>query len=318
MPTTESKIGYVAERLGPHTAKTAEGYLVCLHVTVARSGTQIYDAGELGETDLAGQTVRVYRPASEVSSRAFLSSLNGKSITLRHPGPFLNSLNNRTYDKGVALNPIAKFLPNGECTVECDLIVKDQSLIDMIAAKLVREISLTYHYELAEEKGRLIMRNLRANSIAIVERGRANQHVEPGFPRAVIKDGASARSLSTDGRIDSMAAMVAKIRERVENSPQPVRAKDALRYKGDRNEASLSDLATELASDADSDGGDYGKAMSGFLGKPVIRATEEYRQRQIERTHDAASRRATDGTADDEAAASFESTCRARFSEGQR
>jgi len=115
-----------------------------------------------------------------------------------------------------------------------------------------------------------------------------------------------------------MAAMVAKIRERVENSPQPVRAKDALRYKGDRNEASLSDLATELASDADSDGGDYGKAMSGFLGKPVIRATEEYRQRQIERTHDAASRRATDGTADDEAAASFESTCRARFSEGQR
>ena len=39
---------YFAERLSPHMAESAEGYLICRGVPVARSGTQMYLPAELG------------------------------------------------------------------------------------------------------------------------------------------------------------------------------------------------------------------------------------------------------------------------------
>lgn len=60
----------------------------------------------------------------------------------------------------------------GNVTVEADLHCKDQSIIDQIENGK-RQVSCGYLYELSNENGRLVMRHLKANHVAVVERARA-------------------------------------------------------------------------------------------------------------------------------------------------
>jgi len=75
---------YFAEKLSPNMARSAEGYLICRNVPVARVGVQEYLTGELG-LPFSPHRVPVHRLPEEVFSPACIASFEGKPVTEDHP-----------------------------------------------------------------------------------------------------------------------------------------------------------------------------------------------------------------------------------------
>ena len=173
---------YYASRISDHIRKREpEGYLFCVDVPIARSGTQEYARDEIGQD--GDELVKLYRPEEEVFSKATMASFDGMPVTNDHPdGP-----------DGVNVDNV-NFLAKGHCQnvrrgtgkdrdlLIADLVITDQATIDDILNGK-REISCGYTYELCEEDGKFYQRQIRGNHIAIVDKGRAG-------PRVCIKDSA--------------------------------------------------------------------------------------------------------------------------------
>ena len=147
-----------------------EGYLLCLNVPVARSGTQEYLPEELG-LPAGGEAIPVYRPEEEVFSPECMASFEGMIVTNDHPREGVNAENTHS-DLLLA-----------------DLIITDPDLIRQIMEEGKREISCGYTYELREEDGRYIQRKIRGNHVAVVDAGRAG-------PRVSIRDRKSVPDFS--------------------------------------------------------------------------------------------------------------------------
>ncbi len=162
-----------------------EGYLLCLNVPVARSGTQEYWPEELGVMQTGnGMTRRdgmvpVYRPEEEVFATETMASFEGMPVTNDHPRDGVDIENIRRVQAGHAHN-IRRGLGEESDLLLADLIITDPGLIDAILQGK-REISCGYTYELHEENGQYIQRKIRGNHIAVVDAGRAG-------PRVSIKD----------------------------------------------------------------------------------------------------------------------------------
>ena len=95
---------YYGTRLSENISRREpEGYLLCLNVPVARSGTQEYRPDELslppGEA-----LVPVYRPEEEVFSPQAVASFEGMPVTNNHPPEGVDIRNIRALQKGHAHN----------------------------------------------------------------------------------------------------------------------------------------------------------------------------------------------------------------------
>ena len=167
---------YYADRISDNIHKREpEGYLICVNVPIARSGTQQYLQDEIGHTGEGYATV--YRPEDEVFSQATMASFEGMPVTNDHPDS----------EDGVTADNIS-FLQKGHCQnvrrgtgkdrdlLIADLLITDpQTIQDVLDGK--REISCGYNYVMDEENGRLTQRQIRGNHIAIVDKGRAGKRV---------------------------------------------------------------------------------------------------------------------------------------------
>jgi hypothetical protein len=174
-------------------AKTPEGYLICRNVILARTATkipQIYKASELGNSG-SEQRIPVWRPESEVLSKSFLASLEGKPVCKNHPPGFLTPANVNTYMCGVVMNTREGPTIEGERTVEADLLIYDRALIDEILSGRLRELSVGYDTCYVEEPhgDGLMQTQLSANHVACVAAARAG-------PLARIMDSDSDRATS--------------------------------------------------------------------------------------------------------------------------
>ena len=167
---------YFAERISDNISRREpEGYLICLNVPIARSGTQQYLQDEIGQS--GDKAVTVYRPEEEVFSKATMASFEGMPVTNDHPDS----------EEGVTVDN-AQYLAKGHCQnvrrgtgkdkdlLIADLVITDQNTIDDILNGK-REISCGYNYELHEEDGKLVQRQIHGNHIAIVDKGRAGKRV---------------------------------------------------------------------------------------------------------------------------------------------
>ena len=186
---------YYGTRLSENISRREpEGYLLCLNVPVARTGTQEYLPGELGLTDAqcavhrarssaaAGNgTVSVYRPEEEVFSPETMASFEGMPVTNDHPAEGVDTSNIRALQKGHAHN-VRRGTGAESDLLLADLIITDPALIAAILEEGKREISCGYTYELCEENGRYVQRRIRGNHVAVVDAGRAGSRVS-------IKDG---------------------------------------------------------------------------------------------------------------------------------
>ena len=221
---------YYGNRLSENISRREpEGYLLCLNVPVARTGTQDYLPEELGLAPGSfsfatgpGGLVSVYRPEEEVFAPETLASFEGMPVTNDHPPDGVDVDNIRRLQMGHAHN-IRRGTGEESDLLLADLIITDERLIEAILNGK-REISCGYTYELAEENGRYIQRKIRGNHIAVVDAGRAG-------PRVSIKDKKpNERSTSTmkksltkllarmakDGDVEAVAEF---IEEMIEGEP---------------------------------------------------------------------------------------------------
>ena len=221
---------YYGNRLSENISRREpEGYLLCLNVPVARTGTQDYLPEELGLATgsfsfASGPgLISVYRPEEEVFAPETMASFEGMPVTNDHPPDGVDVDNIRRLQMGHAHN-IRRGTGEEADLLLADLIITDERLIEAILNGK-REISCGYTYELAEENGRYIQRKIRGNHIAVVDAGRAG-------PRVSIKDKKpNERSTSTmkksltkllarmakDGDVEAVAEF---IEEMIEGEPE--------------------------------------------------------------------------------------------------
>lgn len=163
------------DQLSANLGKTAEGYLICKDVPIARTGIQRYYGEEIGLTDYKdrGQVFDVYRVPDEVFSRESLMSMEGKPVTDGHPkGNFVMPENYAAYAKGHVRN-VRKM---GDHVV-ADLVINDPVLINKVENKVVRQVSVGYSCFYSRHQDGYKQVEIRGNHIAVVEQGRAGSKV---------------------------------------------------------------------------------------------------------------------------------------------
>lgn len=148
------------------------------HAKAARAGVYDYLGVEVdpeGKTFKAADTVKVYRPASEVFDKASLASFVLRPITDDHPTVAVNASNWRDHAGGTIVGAVK----DGD-HVGFDLAFMDAGTVAKVDAGKV-ELSAGYSCDLAIEDGtapdgtayQAVQRNIRGNHVALVDRGRA-------------------------------------------------------------------------------------------------------------------------------------------------
>lgn len=175
---------FVSEKLGENRAFSPEGYLICKDVPIARVGTFLYGAGELGLTDRpATAGVPVKREAEELFAPESLASFEGKPVTNGHPDEFASIDNVRDLSCGHAQN----VHQSGDLMV-ADLVVTDKKLIEKILSGQAQEISNGYDSEIEERGGEFFQTHFIGNHVAVVERGRCGKLCSIGDKAMNLKD----------------------------------------------------------------------------------------------------------------------------------
>lgn len=169
---------------------TDEGYLVA-NARTARTGIQAYLGAEMGRPDL--QTVNVWRDEGEVFRKSSLDTFSRVPITMDHPTGGVDADNWRDLAVGTTGDEV---LRDGE------FLKIGLKITDAAAVKAVRdgrrELSVGYSAEIEWVDGiapdgtpyQARQTNIKANHIAIVDRGRAGpmarigDHDDAGKDRA--------------------------------------------------------------------------------------------------------------------------------------
>ena len=166
---------FYGSKISEHMTTTPEGFLICLDVPIARTGTQEYLGYELGLEDRTNELFTVNRTEEEVFSPATIASFEGKCVTADHPPDSVTTENVTAYNCGHAQH-IRRGTEDQSDLLIADLFITDPRLIDAIQNGL-REVSCGYDCEYAEENGQIYQRRIRGNHIAVVPSGRAGHRV---------------------------------------------------------------------------------------------------------------------------------------------
>ena len=225
---------YYGTRLSENISRRdPEGYLLCLNVPVARTGTQEYLPDEIGFPSANGRfPIPVYRPESEVFSPETIASFEGMPVTNDHPPGGVTIENIRALQKGHAHN-VRRGTGEESDLLLADLIITDPVLIDAILGGK-REISCGYTYELHEENGQYIQRKIRGNHVAVVDAGRAGNRVsikdqkpkdsKPKQERRTVPMKKSLlktlNRLAKDGDPDAIEGLTEAVEEIIENAEE--------------------------------------------------------------------------------------------------
>ena len=218
---------YYGTRLSENISKREpEGYLLCLNVPVARTGTQDYLPEELGLPP-GSSFIPVYRPEEEVFSPATVASFEGMPVTNGHPPEGVDISNIRALQKGHAHN-VRRGSGAESDLLLADLIITDPDLISLILNEGKREISCGYTYELCEENGRYIQRKIRGNHVAVVDAGRAGSRVsikdhQPERSKTTMKKSLSKvlARMAKDGDLETVAEIIGEMIEPEDENANP-------------------------------------------------------------------------------------------------
>ena len=166
---------YFGSRISDHILKTPEGFLICKHVPIARTGMQQYRGCEFGAQD-SNRIYDVNRPEAQVFDRAAIASFEGKPVCDEHPSEDLTPENYRRYMKGVCRDVRRGEGDLANCLV-ADLLIYDADLIQKIEGGK-REISCGYDclWEPTSDSS-FDQLEIRGNHVAVVDKGRAGHMV---------------------------------------------------------------------------------------------------------------------------------------------
>lgn len=165
-------LAYYGTEISPNQTETAEGYLICRNVPIARTGKQRYLAGELRLEGDPERIVEVDRRAEDVFEDAALASFEGKPVTDGHPPQNVGPENFSAYARGHVQN----VRRDGEYVV-ADLYVNDPVLASQIQSRAKREVSCGYLCVYTPDGAGYRQTHIRGNHVAVVPRGRAGREV---------------------------------------------------------------------------------------------------------------------------------------------
>jgi len=141
----------------------------------ARTGSQLYTAGQLGLVDVDPKTVvTVFRDEADVFDEASMESFRSAPVTIGHPKDAdgksiaVSSENSKDLQVGVLEGMPAR----DEDTLGGVLVLTAQEAIDALEDG-TKELSAGYICDIEDVGGKYFQRNIRANHIAIVAKGRA-------------------------------------------------------------------------------------------------------------------------------------------------
>lgn len=160
------------EQLGPKQSITAEGFLLCEEVPIARIGPQMYAAIELPDLEDKDGVIEVARDADVVFSAETIASFTGKPVTIEHPPELVTPLTWKDVAKGTTHN-VRRGEGDKANLLLADLLITDQELIDLIVKKKLKEISCGYDAEYEQiAPGRARQSTIVGNHVAFVESAR--------------------------------------------------------------------------------------------------------------------------------------------------
>lgn len=144
----------------------------------ARTGTQLYSAGSLGLTDRKpDEAVTVIRDEADVFDEASVESFRSVPVTVGHPAEGMVTADNAAK---LQVGMLEGMPVRDENKLSGTLVIARKDAIDLIEEGL-QELSAGYtcDIEMVVEDGeeKIYQRNIRANHIAIVDKGRAGPHV---------------------------------------------------------------------------------------------------------------------------------------------
>lgn len=166
-------IAYYGSRISPNQIETAEGYLICRSVPIARTGDQQYTAREVMQDGDPGQTVIVHRRPEDVFAEETIASFEGKPVTDDHPPENVQAENFASYARGHVQN-----VRRAGDNLVGDVYITDAKLASDVKHRVKREISCGYQCDLVPDgAGGYYQTNIRGNHVAVVLRGRAGHDV---------------------------------------------------------------------------------------------------------------------------------------------
>ncbi len=141
----------------------------------ARTGTQVYSAKQLGIKDADPKAiVTVYRDEADVFDEAAMESFRSAPVTMGHPKDEDGTPKKLTSDnsKDLQVGMLEGMPTRDEDTLGGTLVLTAQEAIDALEDG-TQELSAGYTCDIEDVDGKFYQRNIRANHIAIVAKGRA-------------------------------------------------------------------------------------------------------------------------------------------------
>lgn len=160
--------------------RTSDGYLVT-EARFARSGIYEYAGSEVGKPHM--DKVVVFRPEEEVFKDDAMASFAHRPITNDHPTSLVDATNWKREAVGFTDGRVAR---DGDFVVVPMMVTDAEAIEDVDGGKV--ELSAGYDCDLEfidgvapnGQKYDAVMRNIRGNHIAIVDRGRAGSECRVG------------------------------------------------------------------------------------------------------------------------------------------
>lgn len=157
--------------------ETPEGFLVCVGVKIARTGTMEYHEKELDGAGIEGDQngmIQIYRDEKEVFRPATIKSFEGKAFVITHPEDLVGPENWSKLAKGVMQNVRRGKADESEDLI-ADLLITDARAIELVKNGM-REVSCGYEADYEQTSpGKGVQTNIIGNHLALVDQGRAGE-----------------------------------------------------------------------------------------------------------------------------------------------
>lgn len=229
---------FVTSKLSENIQETPEGFLVCIGVPIARTGSMTYGEGETPlETDSKG-VIEISRSEDEVFRPETIASFEGKPITITHPTEFVSPENWSRLAKGVLQN-IRRGEGEQKDDLIADLLITDKMAIDLVKNGL-REVSCGYEADYTQtDKGRGVQSNIIGNHLALVDEGRAGSSYAITDHKGASKMKLSDKIRAIFAKAQDEAMKVAK--DEAEEKKDDKKSEDADEEKGKSADAAAYD-----------------------------------------------------------------------------
>lgn len=194
------------------TRVTKDGYLAAV-CRVARTGCQTYLGSEMGRPEA---TITLYRPEEEVFSRDALNTFAYRPVTLSHPSEPVTA---DTW-KATAIGMTGSDVLRDKEFISVPLVLMDGEAIEAVRAG-TKQLSAGYTTDVEWSAGVApdgtkydgVMRSIRANHVAVVDRARAGPACKigadaapPTLPLTPGFDRAAAEAALAESRVGDTAA----------------------------------------------------------------------------------------------------------------